>query len=107
MESTLIIEEKKLDVSLLRMDNFQLDLPEFDNTKNGTEYKLECSSLDLSFENDTYMVRCHDFTAKAINDGQPNISIGRIEFYGVDDEINISHKEAYILKQTIIKTLER
>lgn len=101
METLTKITEKELEA--IEFPSIELGLDWFDNTKEGIHYRLHADVYDIDYGD--YMVRCFGFKLDAMNDERPDFSVDRLELWGLEDEIDLTNEQAYLIEQKVRKSL--
>ncbi|MGB2525660.1 hypothetical protein [Flagellimonas sp. SN16] len=101
MNTVAQITEKE--VTGLEFPQMEIELDHFDNVKDGTEYQLHADVYDIDYGD--YMVRCFGFKLDAMNDERPDFSVERLELWGLEDEIELTNEQAYMIEQKVRKSL--
>lgn len=101
METLTKITEKELEA--IEFPSMEIELGEFDNVKDGTEYRLHADVYDIDYGD--HMVRCFGFKLKRMNEDRPEFSVDRLELWGLEDEIELTKEQAYMIEQKVRKSL--
>lgn len=101
MNTVAQITEKE--VGELEFPQMEIDLYQFDVTSEGTHYRFHSEEHDLDYGD--YMVRCFGFKLDAMNNERPDFSVDRLELWGLEDEIELTNEQAYIIEQKVRKSL--
>lgn len=90
-----------IDIKNLVFDEFDIELPVFDYTEDGTEYRFEAKGFE--FEQDDFLVRC-DIVITRSNLDDPDVWIENIELW-FDEKEPLAEDQKIELTEKLKKSL--